>query len=97
MKKIFAVITIAVSVAASAQDHYVNGYYRRDGTYVQGHHRTNPNYSQYDNYSTRGNINPYTGQEGTHTPYPSYGGYNSRHSNTYGGYGRNRNPYGGRW
>ena len=97
MKKIFAIAIAVASSAVFAQDHYVNGYHRYNGTYVQGHHRTNPNSSQYDNYSTRGNINPYTGQQGTHTPHSSYGGYNSHQSNPYGGYGSNRNPYGARW
>ena len=50
-------------------DQYVNGYYRNDGTYVQGHYKTTPNCTLYDNYSTRGNQNPYTGQYGTVNPY----------------------------
>lgn len=40
---------------------YVKGYYRKDGTYVQPHYRTNPNSSPYDNYSYPGNYNPHTG------------------------------------
>ena len=48
-----------------AGDVYVNGYYRRDGTYVQPHYRTAPNRTRNDNYSTRGNVNPYTGERGT--------------------------------
>ena len=35
-------------------DVHVNGYYRRDGTYVRGHHRTRPNSTTRDNYSTNG-------------------------------------------
>jgi hypothetical protein len=38
------------------------------GTYVQPHQQTNPNSTQYDNYGTRGNVNPYTGQTGTRSP-----------------------------
>jgi hypothetical protein len=44
---------------------YVDGYTRRDGTYVQGHYRSSPNHTVQDNYSHRGNTNPYTGQTGT--------------------------------
>lgn len=44
---------------------YVNGYYRKDGTYVAPYHRSSPNNTQRDNYSTYGNYNPYTGQQGT--------------------------------
>jgi hypothetical protein len=68
------VLSLFVSAAitpseALACDAYVNGYYRADGTYVQGHYRTCPNSSTYDNYSTSGNYNPYTGQPGTRSPY----------------------------
>ncbi|TXF89247.1 hypothetical protein FUA23_10880 [Neolewinella aurantiaca] len=45
--------------------HSVRGYTRKDGTRVQGYKRTNPNSTVNDNYSTRGNINPWTGQAGT--------------------------------
>lgn len=44
--------------------HYVKSYTRSDGTFVQGHYKTNPNGTNRDNYSTRGNTNPYTGQAG---------------------------------
>jgi hypothetical protein len=49
----------------SRNDVYVNGYYRSNGTYVQGHYRTRPNRDKTDNYSYRGNVNPYTGKVGT--------------------------------
>lgn len=48
--------------------HYTRGYFRRDGTYVQGYHATNPNGTKLDNYSTRGNVNPWTGKPGTKSP-----------------------------
>jgi hypothetical protein len=43
----------------------VHSYTRRDGTYVHSYHATNPNDTRNDNYSTRGNTNPYTGMPGT--------------------------------
>lgn len=46
-------------------DTWVNGYTRKDGTYVPGHWRTDPNTTRDDNYSTEGNVNPYTGTPGT--------------------------------
>lgn len=49
--------------------HYVQGYERSNGTYVQPHYQSNPNGTTYDNYGTRGNVNPYTGQYGTRNPY----------------------------
>ena len=46
----------------------VRGHYRQNGTYVRPHYRTSPNSSIYDNWSTKGNTNPYTGRKG----YKSY-------------------------
>lgn len=43
---------------------WVNGYTRSNGTYVEGYYRTAPNHTNTDNFSTVGNINPYTGQLG---------------------------------
>ena len=59
--------SLLVPSLASAQV-YVQGYTRNDGTYVAPHYRSSPNSSTYDNYSTRGNVNPYTGQAGTRDP-----------------------------
>lgn len=68
MKKLVLLsLFILLCIPANA-DQFVNGYYREDGTYVQPHYRTNANYTKYDNYSTRGNYNPYTGQKGTQDP-----------------------------
>ena len=44
---------------------HVNGYTRKDGTYVAPYVRTAPNSTKADNWSTQGNVNPYTGEEGT--------------------------------
>ncbi len=49
-------------------EHYVHGYTSSDGRYVQGHFQTNPNGTQRDNWSTKGNVNPHTGQVGTKDP-----------------------------
>lgn len=50
------------------KEHSVRGYTRRDGTRVQSHMRMNPNNTQYDNWTTRGNINPHTGEPGDREP-----------------------------
>ncbi len=47
---------------------YQQGYYRKDGTYVQPHYKTKSNETNWDNYSTQGNINPYTLQPGSIAP-----------------------------
>lgn len=46
-------------------DHTVSGYTRSNGTYVRPSHATNPDSTKNNNYSTRGNMNPYTGKYGT--------------------------------
>ena len=53
------------SHASTPGDHVVSGYTRSNGTYVAPYHATNPNSTKNDNYSTVGNVNPYTGQTGT--------------------------------
>jgi hypothetical protein len=53
---------------SNPNSHYVQPYTRQDGTYVHGHQQTNPNNTQLDNYGTRGNVNPYTGEIGTRPP-----------------------------
>lgn len=53
---------------SNPNSHYVSPYTTQSGTYVAPHYQTNPNNTQLDNYGTRGNQNPYTGQYGTHTP-----------------------------
>ena len=47
---------------------YVSGYTRGDGGYVNGYYRTAPNNTDRDNYSTLGNLNPWTGEEGSRSP-----------------------------
>ena len=67
--KIIGMALLGVSVSAFAADAYVKPHITKDGTYVGGHHRTTPNSTRLDNYSTQGNTNPYTGQAGTVNPY----------------------------
>ncbi len=43
---------------------YVNGYSRSNGAYVNPYYRTYPDSNTYNNYSSYGNINPYTGARG---------------------------------
>lgn len=91
MKKLAIAILATAALSAFAQT-YVNPHMRKDGTYVPGHVRSAPNSTVDDNYGTRGNHNPYTGQSGSEprsyerpyqapsTPTPSWGqqcGYTS--------------------
>jgi len=46
----------------------VHGYTKKDGTYVGSYKRTTENHTKLDNWSTKGNVNPYTGKAGTKDP-----------------------------
>jgi hypothetical protein len=59
----------AVNVSALGKTVHVKGYFKSNGTYVAPYVRTAPNSSRLDNWSTVGNVNPYTGKEGTVDPY----------------------------
>ena len=59
----------AASPAHSAGSHGKRGYFKKDGTYVAPSQATNPNTTKLDNYSSKGNVNPYTGKEGSVDPY----------------------------
>jgi hypothetical protein len=43
----------------------VHGYTKKDGTHVESYHRTKSDGTTKNNYSHKGNTNPYTGKKGT--------------------------------
>lgn len=51
--------------ASSGGTHAVKGHIKKNGTYVQPHRATNPNDTQKDNWTSKPNVNPYTGKPGT--------------------------------
>ena len=53
---------VLASVAEGAQR--VRGYINKNGTYVMPHYKTKRDSTRLNNYSTKGNINPYTGKRG---------------------------------
>lgn len=74
MKALVSLLTIlalcsftpmAEAKGSRSGSHSVRGYVKKNGTYVQPHRSTNPNGTRSDNWSTRGNVNPYTGKPGT--------------------------------
>lgn len=74
MKKIFLAIILIVGVfsfsVSDARTTRVRGYYKPStGRYVAPHYKTTPNRSKFDNFSTKGNYNPYTSKKGTVNPY----------------------------
>jgi hypothetical protein len=76
MKKTIAmlltVVLVFVMLLPCFASTYVKGYYRSNGTYVAPHYRSSPNSTKLDNWSTKGNYNPYTGKTGTKNIYPNY-------------------------
>ncbi|MDS4076964.1 MAG: hypothetical protein RKO68_13560 [Candidatus Accumulibacter sp.] len=57
------------SHSSGSGSHSIKGYTKKDGTYVAPSHAKDPNNSKSDNWSAKGNVNPYTGKEGTKDPY----------------------------
>jgi len=88
-----AVLAGAFSLAIASPvlaDTFVNGHFRRDGTYVQPYWRSNPDSIPQNNFSYPGNLNPYTeklapggssrwgGLNGSPQRTPGYAPYGSR-------------------
>ena len=66
MKKFVLSIVLSLFFVSSVlADVYVKPYTRSDGSYVGGHYRSSPDSTTSNNWSTRGNTNPYTGERGT--------------------------------
>lgn len=61
-------VSLALLFSASSEARgsvRVKSYARKDGTYVPAHRRTSANSTKADNWSTKGNVNPYTGKKGS--------------------------------
>ncbi|VVD83064.1 hypothetical protein PIN31009_01228 [Pandoraea iniqua] len=52
---------------ANMSSSHVSGYTRQNGTHVNSHERSSPDGKFNNNWTTKGNTNPYTHQEGTRT------------------------------
>lgn len=77
MRTILTTALLMTAFSAFAKDVEVNGYVKRDGTYVQPYTRSEANDTKADNWTTKGNTNPYTGSEGTKT-YEDYSNSNRK-------------------
>ncbi len=71
MKKIFTAmfltgmfLTITTMSDSHAASRRVRGYTKSNGTYVASSYRTESDSFKSNNYSTKGNRNPYTGKQG---------------------------------
>lgn len=72
---ICAALSLAVLAPTVQADKYVSGYTRSSGTYVAPHVRSSADSSYNNNWTVKGNTNPYTGQYGIKQP--QYGGSQS--------------------
>lgn len=43
---------------------YIDSYTKKDGTVVKGYYRSLPDKNKLNNWSSKGNINPFTGTKG---------------------------------
>jgi hypothetical protein len=69
MRTVTALLAILLTFGVAYAGDNVKGYVKKDGTYVAPHIKSSPNDTKFDNYSTKGNVNPYTGKAGTVDPY----------------------------
>lgn len=56
---------LALHAKGKGGSHSVRGHVKKDGTYVAPHRATNADGRKSNNWSQKGNVNPYTGKEGT--------------------------------
>jgi len=82
---LFVPIALFFTVYDIANAGYVRGYFKSSGTYVQPHWRSDPNTTVKDNWDYKGNVNPYTGKEGTkyYRDNPTSDYYNPSYNNKY--------------
>jgi hypothetical protein len=65
IKSIIVAGTLLLALSPASAQVHVDGYTRSNGTYVAPHYRSAPDNSHNNNYSTQGNVNPYTGLYGS--------------------------------
>jgi len=71
MRTIAAIVVLFLMFASPAiADTRVGGYVRKNGTVVTPHVRSSRDGTRLDNFSTRGNVNPYTQKGGSRSPNP---------------------------
>jgi hypothetical protein len=68
MKYLIGIITLIslffFTVTAINAYSRTKGYFKSNGTYVQPYYRSSPNSYKWDNWSSKGNINPFNGKKG---------------------------------
>lgn len=72
---ILIIIAILVATPVLAKTVGVKPHITKHGVYVPHSYRTSPDKTKMNNYSTKGNVNPYTGKAGTVDPYKASKSY----------------------
>ena len=62
---VIATLFASGAISAKGGSHSVKGHVTKNGTYVAQHQHTNPNGTKVDDWSSKPNVNPYTGKAGT--------------------------------
>lgn len=69
MKRLIVFGLLAISLLSYASEafayRYTRGHSRSNGTYVQPYRSSTPDGSRLNNWSSRGNTNPFTGKRGS--------------------------------
>ncbi|PCJ21469.1 MAG: hypothetical protein COB02_02435 [Candidatus Cloacimonadota bacterium] len=92
--KLFTLILSFLLVVNSnfAKDSWVRGYTKSNGTVVKGYFRTKADNNKFNNHSTKGHVNPYTGKKGSYKPKTGtwVGGYKKSNGRVVKGYWRSK-------
>jgi len=78
MRLLLLFVSLLTCLTIAQADEWVDGYYKTDGTYVQGHWRSSRDDKYWNNWSSWGNSNPNTGEKGYKLP--NYNDYLQRPS-----------------
>lgn len=69
MQKWCVFLLVFSTFAVAQRPVHVRANTTHSGEHRQAHVRTSPDHTKNDNYSTKGNTNPYTGKRGTKKAY----------------------------
>ena len=64
MKKFIVALFVLALCASAVAGTHVRGYTNKDGKHVAPHYRSHRDHTKRNNYTTKGNVNPYTGKKG---------------------------------
>lgn len=74
MKRIICLVVLSLfALPLLARAEYVSGYFRKDGTYVNGYYRSSPDSFKWNNYGPKDNSSGgYSGRDNDNDGTPNY-------------------------